>query len=276
MINVNLNELLGLIEVSGPDSKTFLQGQLTNDITILDTENTLNGEFQYSAYLNTKGRMIASFWIKKINTSSNEDIYFLITNKDIIDKLMAKLKMYVLRAKVTIQKSEKHLLFTNNSTFNNDEYIRLSNNNFIVFSDSEANGYSSINTFKEYLINNGIPLIYPETQEQLIPQHANFDEIGGLNFKKGCYLGQEIVARMHYLGRSKRKMYKFKSDYEVKVGQPIVSPKLNNQEVGIIIDVVAQNQKYIGLVALQNDCIDTAFLDIENTKLLSVNPIKYS
>ncbi|MFN8770402.1 MAG: YgfZ/GcvT domain-containing protein [Neisseriaceae bacterium] len=272
MICVNLNELLGSIIISGPDVKTFIQGQLTNDINILDDQNE-SGSFQYSAYLNTKGRIVANFWIKKVDINK----YYLITHKYLIDKLIPKLKMYVLRAKVSIEKADKSLTFTNNLVTNNDEYIALPHNHFIIIDNNSTHDSNQhIEIFKNYIIDNGIPVIYPQTQEQLIPQHINFDELGGLNFKKGCYLGQEIVARMHYLGRSKRKMYRFSSEVEAKIGQSVMSPKLNNQEIGTIIEVIKLNQNYIGLVSLQTDCVDSAFLDIDNTQKLLTLAITYN
>ena len=265
---VNLNKELGVIIVSGEDAKVFLQGQLTNDINLLD-----NQAFQYSAYLNTKGRMVASFWVKKVE----ENKYYLITSNPLVDKLILKLRMYILRAKVTIEKLSTNIYFTDDITgYNNAIALPIAKNRFMVITnDIIDNANDSIDYFKQTIIENGIAIIYPETQEQLIPQHVNYDELGGLNFKKGCYLGQEIVARMHYLGKSKRKMYHFTTPHEVKIGQVVVSPKLNNQEVGIIVDVVCNDGKYFGLVALQNDCIESSYLDENNLAQINVRSIVY-
>ncbi|MBY0378909.1 MAG: hypothetical protein K2P99_00760, partial [Burkholderiales bacterium] len=222
---VNLNNELSVIIVSGLEVKGFLQGQLTNDINLLD-----NQPFQYSAYLNTKGRMLASFWVKKV--ADNQ--YYLITSKAIVDKLILKLRMYILRAKVTIEKLATNIYFTDDiSSFTSSINIPIAYNRYIVITNNIIDSINqTIDYFKQTIIENGIAIIYPETQEQLIPQHVNYDELGGLNFKKGCYLGQEIVARMHYLGKSKRKMYHFTTSHVVKIGQMVVSPQLNNQEVG--------------------------------------------
>lgn len=276
MLNINLNQLLASFMVTGEDATKFLQGQLTNDISLLD-----NHPFQHSAYLNNKGRILASLWIKK----TDDNKYYVIISKDLIDKVVSKLKMYVLRSKVVIEKSQLDIVFNDVSEAANENVITnfaISTGYFITLMNpiekpaaNLDNEVYNLAPFKHYLINNGIPIIYAETTEQLIPQHVNFDEIGGLNFTKGCYLGQEIVARMHYLGKSKRKMYHFSTPGEVKVGQAVVSPKLNNQEVGIVVDIVKQEINYIGLVSLQNDCIDSAFLDKQNQHQLIITEIKY-
>ncbi len=260
MLPILLNNTLGAISISGIDATTFLQGQFTNDVRLLDQNNS-----QLSANLNNKGRIFASFWLKK-----NEDSYILITTDALIEKLITRLKMYVLRAKVTIEKLNTNVVFTNNpqDKFN----IELPNKHYLILTDQNI-GKTDNTTWKSFLINNMIPQIYPETQEQLIPQHVNFDEFNGLNFKKGCYIGQEIVARMHYLGHSKRKMYQFMSNTEAKIGQMVVSPKLNNQEVGIIVDIVKREVNYIGLVTLQTDCCDSVYLDKENQKPLLIETL---
>src|SRR5579863_8238366 len=107
MLIVNLTPELAILEVSGIDSVTYLQGQLTNDIKLLDKQN-----FQYSAHLNNKGRLLASFIITKVG----ENFYHLITHKHIIDKIMPRLKIYVLRSKVTLNKLEQtSILFSDHA-----------------------------------------------------------------------------------------------------------------------------------------------------------------
>ena len=197
-----------------------------------------------------------------------------------MDRLIVKLRMYVLRAKVNIEKFPTNLVFIDNSDSlfsSNNIAFNLDDNHKIILSNEVSTTNNDTLIFKEYLINNGIALIYNNTFEELIPQHVNFTEINGLNFKKGCYLGQEIVARMHYLGKSKRIMYNFKITTLIEIGQKVLSPKLNNQEIGIIVDVIAlDNSINYGLVSIQPDCIEDAFMDIENTQQLTITPINYN
>lgn len=258
MLIVNLDEELAILEISGIDSVTYLQGQLTNDIKLLDS-----AQFQYSAHLNNKGRMLASFIIKK----TAENTYHLITHKDIISKILPRLKMYVLRSKVVLQQLEHtHLLFTDHIVKDSLYSIELTRGKFIsLLKNIPDTPMKNIKHWHCFLINHGIALIYPSTYEELIPGQVNFDKIGGVNFTKGCYTGQEIVARMHYLGKAKRLMYKFVCDTPINIGQMVISPTLDKQEVGMVVDVANRDFDCIGLVSLQNSYIEDAFIEINNT-----------
>lgn len=254
MLIVNLTQELSILEVSGSDSVAYLQGQLTNDIRSLDTQN-----FQYSAHLNNKGRMLASFIITKIG----ENIYHLITNKQIVNKILPRLKMYILRSKVSINELvQTNIIFSDHLLSNSIYCIDLTPGNFISLVEEIQNiTTKEIKHWHRFLIKHGICMIYPETYEQLIPQQVNYDRAGGVSFTKGCYTGQEIVARMHYLGKAKRLMYKFICDTQVLIGQSVISPGAENQEVGIIVDIVNRDYDCLGLVSIQNNYIEDAFIN---------------
>ena len=267
MEQYNLTTDLGVIAVTGPDAAKFLQGQLTNDINALDTQ-----PFQLSAHLNNKGRMLASLIITRVAP----DTYHLITANEIINTLIPRLKMFVLRAKVNIVQYNCNILLCDQQHASNNYAIQFTPQYVIAVAESITNTIDSNNMlWKNILINHGIPLIYKNTQEEFTPQHVNFDLLGGVNFKKGCYIGQEIVARTHYLGKVKRRMYRFVSDFLPALGHKIVSPKLDNQEVGVIVDFVKRDFNYLGLVSIQTDCIEEAFLDIKNDQQLRIQPIEY-
>lgn len=262
----NLIDELSVIEVSGADSAKYLQGQLTNDINELETK-----PFQLSAHLNNKGRMLASFIITKIA----HDTYYLLTPSEIVDQILPRIKMFVLRSKVIITKLDKHILFSNKPLHSGHE-LEITPKHYLTIVDSASDSVKKDSiAWHSLLICHGIPMIYSKTQESFIPQHVNYDLLNGVNFKKGCYTGQEIVARTHYLGKVKRRMFKFISDFPTTIGQKILSPKLDNQEVGVVVDVIKRDYNYLGLVALQNDCTDSAFLDEENHEQLLIQSIKY-
>jgi len=266
----NLKHELVIIEVRGPDSRKFLQGQLTNDIHQLDTENKQN--FQFSAHLNNKGRILASFIVIK----PNADTYYLITPKVICDKIIPRLKMFVLRSKVEFSIPDLYPIFSN-APLLADLQIAFKDKYFISIFEKVPDGvYYDLSPWKKFLVDFGYPLIYTQTYEIFTPQQVNYDLLDGVNFKKGCYTGQEIVARTHYLGKVKRRMYRFSCVQEVVIGQVVFSPKMNNQEVGVIVEMIEQNGGYIGLVSLQNDCSYEAFLDIANTQPLVIQPLEYS
>jgi len=220
-------EHLGLIEVKGEDSLSFLQNQFSNDIALIE-----DGTCQLNSYSNHKGRMYSIFYVIK-----HEDGYLLIAPKSQIAFLLQRLQMFVIMAKVTltdvsenwaklgVQSAEySHQAFDNNAQVNSDNdsiHIRLNPNNedrvLILCSFARANDLWSelknqlqvvtSNTWQLAEINEGIPSLTPETSEAFVLQMSNLHLLEGVNFKKGCFPGQEIVARTRYLGKAKRRMY---------------------------------------------------------------------
>ena len=263
MEKYNISNELKVISISGIDSQKFLQGQLTNDINELD-----NKSFQFSAHLNNKGRMLASFII----TKTSPETYYLFTSSAIVDKIIPRLKMFILRSKVVIEALNSQVIFSDNK-LDNELSLEIFPQYFISIANFDASQNNQL--WKKTLIHNGIPLIYPSTQEEFTPQQVNYDLFNGVNFKKGCYTGQEIVARTHYLGKVKRRMYRFICDNEPSIGQKVVSPLLDNQEIGVIVDTSKREHDYFGLVSLQIDCVDSAFLDLDNKIQLLTQSIEY-
>ena len=239
---------LGLLEISGADAVTFLQGQLTNDVKLLNGTNA-----HYTAYCNPKGRMLALFLAFAHHNSQLGDHLHLQLNRELLEPVLKRLKMYVMRSQVEIKDvSESIVKFGLNgpqaasmlaplfstklsATFNkvpteNFELVSLENGTLIklpsanniarfeIFTDT-SNAPHIWNSLKnncqivdknywELLeIQAGIPDISLATQEQFVPQMLNLDILNAINFKKGCYTGQEIVARTHYLGSVKRRTY---------------------------------------------------------------------
>ncbi len=224
---------LGLLEVGGDDALNFLQGQLTNDARLLNGNNS-----QYAGYCTAKGRMLALLMV-----FAHFDHLHLQLNGALTESIMKRLKMYVLRAKVTITDvsdsiirfgvagkdtpaalatvfervpSQVHEL----ATLDNGTLIRLPGAipRYQIYSDIKhmPGIWEQLSkTCKpvgeacwEWLeIQAGIPDVTPATQEEFVPQMLNLDVLGGINFKKGCYTGQEIVARTHYLGKVKRRTH---------------------------------------------------------------------
>ncbi|MBP9742860.1 MAG: folate-binding protein YgfZ [Burkholderiales bacterium] len=258
----NLINALGVIEITGSDSQKFLQSQLTNDINELDTK-----PFQLSAHLNHKGRILANFIITKRAAQT----YYLITPKEIIELIIPRLTMFILRSKVNIIHSKQELCFSKNH-LPDTPTLEIFPEYYLMF-DQQNTEHETSQLWKKAAIEHGLPMIYKATQEVFIPQHVNLDLINGINFKKGCYPGQEIVARTHYLGKVKRRMFSFTTNYMPLIGQKVVSPKLDNQEVGIIVDYLKYAEGYHGLVSIQLNCIDSAFLDKDNQQPLIIKPL---
>lgn len=252
---------IGLLQLEGADALTFLQGQVTNDIKLLDGHHA-----HYTAYCNPKGRMLAFFL-----AFTHYDHVHLQMPKELIESISKRLKMYVMRSKVVITDVSESIikmglngsnapellksLFTEVPE-NDYELVSLDNGALLrlpgvipryeIFSDA-INSPIIWNAFKknakpvgaacwEWLeINAGIPEIILKTQEEFVPQMLNLDALNAINYKKGCYTGQEIVARTHYLGKVKRRtqLAHIASDTLPEVGDDIVDN--NQQAIGKIV-----------------------------------------
>lgn len=223
---------LSVLQVSGDDAVGFLQNLVTNDIKAL----AIN-QGQLSGLCNPKGRLLAIFLVIR-----RQDCFFLILPSSMCTGLMQRLSMYILRSKVSITDvSQQHAclgLIPNGNTnlplfdypevifdaveVNAASVIKLPSNNgdrFLFVGDSEqATSLASnakthnwqLTSAAYWELNDilaGLAMIYPETKEAFTAQQINLDLVGGVSFSKGCYPGQEIVARLHYLGSPSRRMF---------------------------------------------------------------------
>jgi len=216
MINTNTSSITALtdwtlIHVNGPDSKPFLQNLLTNNILNLPLDSE-----HLSGFCSPKGRLLASFWVSH---SSNEN-YDLWISKDISSALVKKLMMYKLRSKVDITLLDSSMSIygefsntpfppTQNQICNLPTVQYEGTNYFrrvIAQVNKETTEIKDFNMWAILEVRSGIPRITVNTQDLFVPQMINFESIGGIDFKKGCYPGQEIVARSQYLGNIKRRL----------------------------------------------------------------------
>jgi len=223
-------EELGLILVNGDDATDFLQNQLSNDISLID-ENS----FQISSYSTPKGRMLGIFRVVRISNG-----YLLLTPRSMVPTLLERLHHFILQARVgladasdyfarfAIQSANaEHPLLAPGpgTTRQNDSVVSLQleplgeQRRYLLLCLSATEAIDLWRQFADQLvvsdyrawhlteILSGIPAIYPQTAEEFVVQMANLNPLNGVSFKKGCYPGQEIVARMQYLGKLKRRMY---------------------------------------------------------------------
>ncbi len=252
---------IGLIRVSGEDMRDFLQGQLTNDITKVDATHS-----QLSAYCSPKGRMLASFRILE----RDGDLLLMIPGERLAATLQ-RLRMFVLRSRVTLEDVSDRLArielagdcaadllpidppAEDNGVRTLDGYtvIRVPGDRprFQVIGEPEAMQALweeardsarpvSATAWALLDIRAGIPTVYEATVEAFVPQMANLQAVDGVSFTKGCYTGQEIVARMQYLGKLKRRMYRVQvdTDHPPAPGEGLFSPhSASGQGTGRIV-----------------------------------------
>jgi folate-binding protein YgfZ len=296
---------LGLIACSGADAQAFLHGQFSNDVKQLTPEHS-----EYTAYCSAKGRMLANFLIWQ-----EDRAYCLELARSLLPAVQKRLAMFVLRAKVKlVDASESRLILglAGSAAVGalrelfpalpreahqivhdpaNGTLIALSGARFQLVAELEsakrlwqrlAKALTPVGSacWQWLEIRNGIPLITPATQEQFVPQMANMELIGAVNFQKGCYPGQEIVARTQYLGQLKRRMVlaHLAGDVLPQPGDELYSSALDGQASGMVVNAqAAPDGGYDLLAVIQTASITEATLRFKSADgpALSIQPLPY-
>lgn len=259
---------LGLIRVGGGDAASFLQGQVTSDTREIDATHSA-----LSAYCTPKGRMLALFRLFQRN-----DALFLLLPAERLEATLKRLSLFVLMADAKLEDASDELAriaiagecaaamlktyvgeppTENNGAVTHGDITLLRSDSdrprFIIIAPTHemaalwaklAENASPVDSdFWRLLdIRAAIPSVYDETAEAFVPQMANLQLIDGVSFTKGCYTGQEVVARMQYLGKLKRRMYPGHIDTDTvpEPGTPLYSEKSQSgQGSGKIVDAVA-------------------------------------
>ncbi len=209
---------LCVIRVSGSDAESFLHGQLTNDLKSLSP-----GQIQLQGYCSPKGRLLALMHL----TLDNDDILLVVPDA-IVEPLLKRLRMFVMRAKVVFEvDTEVAVMGVSDTTgypataplplLELDDkgaaFVLVAQSQLAEAETALATQYDkgdALNWAASRLLA-GEPQVHPSSQDKFVPQMVNLDRLGGLSFSKGCYPGQEIVARTRYLGKVKRRMHVFQT-----------------------------------------------------------------
>jgi len=220
------------IRIAGADRNAFLQGQLSNDLRLLQPDRPL-----LAGWSNPQGRLICTLWVV-----AWQDATWLLLPDELQEAVVKRLRMFVLRADVRIEtaswqpaqlltdpaeeaKSANQSLNKNGliSCFYNKNFygLQVCNGALLVLqpaADSTTLPEPSLRVqWQLNTIRAGIPIIRSSTSGEFVPQMVNLDLLGGISFTKGCYVGQEIVARTQNLGRIKRRMFA----YSVQTTRPV-------------------------------------------------------
>ncbi len=245
-----------LLAVSGNDRHAFLHGQFINDLNLIEEPKA-----QLSAWCNPKGQVITNFII--INTGIS---YLLIFKQDLKEFVQKRLSMFVMRSDVTIgditesspliglahtkdlaplgdniptNAGEVHAvdgLVIICHPDNSGRYLVTGTIDALINKLPELNNTLTSSSVWELLdIHAGLPWISLATQEQFLPQMLNLDALNGLSYQKGCYPGQEVIARLHYRGEVKKRLQIIKSDHKLNIGDGIFQQNSDNK-VGTVIN----------------------------------------
>ncbi|MEQ1775085.1 MAG: folate-binding protein [Burkholderiales bacterium] len=272
-----------LLRFEGPDAQAFLQGQLTNTVQALTSARS-----QYSGYCTAKGRLLACLLLWQ-----HDGAYFALLPREIGEPIRKRLSMYILRAKVkATDVSVDHVCFgvagadaaqcvsalagaapANVHDARHEDgvsILKLPVNRYLVAAAAakapaieraltQCATVAAESLWSQLDIEAGIPTIVAATQEQFVPQTVNFDFIDALSFDKGCYPGQEIVARTHYLGKSKQRMVRAHVDSAdvPHAGDKLYSEAFGDQASGMIVSAVSSNaHKHDVLAVVQTSSIE--------------------
>jgi folate-binding protein YgfZ len=306
-ISCALNDLshYGIIRIEGEDAEQFLQGQMTNDMREV-TEDHSN----LAGWCNAKGRMIASFRCFRHNSN-----LYLQTLSDFIPTILPRLSMYVLRSKLVISdvsddwariglsgncaeallqpffedlpeavdsvaQQDGMILIRLPGITTRFEVIGSATQLKEIWQTAEGQATPASTSFWSlHEIRAGIPTLYPETSESFVPQMTNMQLINGVSFIKGCYIGQEVVARMQYLGKLKRRMYlaHVETESRPQPGDELYAEEsTSGQGAGKVVDAQATGNGYDLLAVIEIASAEQGQVRLgENGPMLEVLTLPY-
>ena len=274
-------EQYGLLHVTGEEARAFLHAQLSNDI-----EHLPPGTARYAGWCSAKGRLLATFLVVPAPGG-----FLLQLARDLVPVVAKRLSMFVLRSKVKIADATSQWAQFGIWTPAEGGPLSVRENGGTITIRIEADRVLSLvpegisNKFKpdtsadEWAlaeIRAGRPLITQVTQDQFVPQMVNLELAGGVDFKKGCYPGQEIVARAQYRGEVKRRMVHLRGT-ALKPGQEIYGDDTPGQAggtVGVVVNAAGDE----ALAVLQVSAIEanTPVRAQPQAAALEVLPLPYS
>ncbi len=294
---------LSILSVNGSDSTRFLQGQSTCNI---DEVTESNGSF--GAFCTPKGRAICTFFIIR-----QKDSFLLILPSELMEKVTKRLQLYILRSDVKLNRiSEEYCLLGLNSEASSAlglelpeaQYAAACKNNMIIirfpgsqprfvvmgtpqeamdlWTDLTENHKFGAANSSDWLLQDlisGIPWLNSKTSEEFIPQMINLDQLNGISFNKGCYTGQEIVARTHYLGKSKRQMFLAETIFDgpIDPGANIIDDETNQaQNVGQVLAACRQHNRVQMLIVMQIANAASPKLRLENQNQIKISLSEFS
>lgn len=230
---------LGVLRIKGRDGTLFLQGQLSNDMKQLTSEHSV-----LAGYHNPQGRTIA---VLHLIRTAPEEILALLP-RELTAAVAAKLAKFILRAKVLIEDASQSLRI--DGLIAAEEMPMPSDAAILARVAGDASRWFCIGAageeepvladrqlWRRLDIAAGLPQVYAATSEEFVAQMLNLDALGAIAFDKGCYTGQEVIARAHYRGRVKRRMQRFRTQ-DPKTLVPGSAGRLSDGRAFKVVDAV--------------------------------------
>ncbi len=243
---------LKALNVQGVDAAAFLNAQLSVNVTSLAT-----GERQLGCWCNAKGQVIATVLVMVVDT----DHFLLILSKTLINAVLQRMQMFVLRSQVSLSiANDRQIIVTESDNDSEALWQQLqcitvdTNDQSTIDSNDDVN-----NSHLARDINDGICWLGPETTQQFLPQMLAMQHFNAVDYKKGCYPGQEVIARAHYLGRVKRRLWRIDVNSDAQSVPENGTLIRNDQNIvsGQIVAAAKRASDTIGLAILHDNHIDT-------------------
>jgi len=239
-----------LLKLSGAGTQTFLQGQLSNNINTLEQSTV-----QLNAYCQHQGKIITLFLLMK-----QGDDYYLSFPSDLKDIVVQKLTMFKMMSDVNIEDLSDQIIQLGVVDQVFEGAFTLNNQQSVAFVESvDGIQLSDESEWEMACIDNNIPEVVLSTSEVFVPQMLNLDiDETGVSFTKGCYPGQEVVARLHYLGKAKRRMYQFECSEELTIGDELIVGESDSSKAsGVVVRSVKLGAKSLCLATLEVEFKDS-------------------
>ena len=293
---------LGVIRVQGEDAAHFLHNQLTQDVLLLDAQHA-----RLAAWCNAKGRMLASFVLCK----PQPDEVWLICPRDVLPATLKRLSMFVLRAKVKLSDASdalqvRGLIGPSLSAITEERtpwrHVALDDGARVLTllpAQGQARGLwiapteitppadaapadasatdDAANLWAYSDVMSGVAWVSAATAEAFVPQMLNYESVDGVNFKKGCYPGQEVVARSQFRGTLKRRAFIVSSTQAMQAGQEVFATTDATQPCGLIAQAASALGQHVAVAELQiASAQEPLHVDSVDGPSLTVHPLPYA
>ena len=262
-----------VIKLSGEQSHSFLQGQVTCNV-----DDIKASEWQAGAHCNAKGKAWSTF----IAFEQNDALYLVMT-KESAEVSLAELNKYGVFSKTDITDDTNNWhIYGSNEAVASQKSIELTQGHVLVLSREELTVTAdSSNEWWNNEVLSGRAHLFAKTIGEYVPQMINLQALNYISFNKGCYMGQEMVARMRYLGKNKRALYLAETDgeYDLTAGDDVFKAMNNNRRAsGKVINSTTYNGKTTAQLVLPNDTDlnDKIYLDSESDQHFRLLPLPYS
>jgi tRNA-modifying protein YgfZ len=264
---------LGVISFEGDEAASFLHAQLSSDVDALGP-----GRAQWSTYNSPKGRVLATLRLWRDAPTR----FGALVGADLAPSIAKRLAMFVLRAKVRLRHDPDVVVFgvggpraadavasslgvhptaDGTAAIDGGTVVGLGER-FIIVTGSRNAGENrrrldthadnaGEDVWRSLRVRSGVPLVTPATSDKFVPQMLNFDAVGGVSFDKGCYPGQEVVARTRFLGQLKERLFALRADAPVPAaGTRLYSPAFGDQPCGTVVNAAAEPEGGCALLAV--------------------------